>query len=218
MDRHLRVAGSSRQRRRREAPRGNWVQRIVGNGGAAALLGAIVGGVITGGTTIWVGDMQQDGETERQIARLAEENRDEQAALREDAYKAFLDASQAHERNAIARIATCKPGTDEPLSKDQPCVVPLLSTYEGSRYDVQSAINEVHRVGSEDGIAAMRTVASALPPTLYELGFPVEEMPDTELFSVGFDALLDIRKCETVPVPPRWCPADSEYGEEQAGP
>lgn len=182
--------------------------RFVSNAGTAALLGAIFGGLATGGTAMWVGHTEQAAEDRRLATQIAEEDHDELAALRLAAYNELLDTGYDYKVQAMGRAILCKPGTDEPLRKGEECVPELRGRYQDSRGNFQRAVNEVHRVGSERGKSAAGIIIGALPSAVYSHYETAEGMPDLEKFDEGYYAVLDVMRCETRPDVPSSCPAE----------
>jgi hypothetical protein len=111
------------------------------------------------------------------------------------AYETYLATADDFLHYAVDRVTTCKPGTDTPLREDRPCAVPLMTTYQGARHDVQ-----------DDGIDAIAIIARALPPTVGTVSrVPEEAMPDEAEFDRGSLAMREAIRCETVPVMPSDC-------------
>lgn len=204
MDRRKRVAGG-RRRPRRSARK---LSRLVSNPGVAALIGALIGSLLTGGTAVWVGHTQQVAEDRRQEAQIAEEDHDELATLRLAAYRELLATGEDYKLQAMGRAMLCKPGTDEPLREGGECVPELRGRYQDSRGDFQRAVNEVYRVGSEHGRSAANIIIGALPNAVYSHFETSEGMPDLEKFDKGYNAVLDVMYCETRPDVPSSCPPE----------
>lgn len=164
-------------------------RKMVIAGLVVALAGALIGGFFS-----YLGAWQQSrSQMAAQESQYREDRAREDREKRSDVYKGMLDSS-----NAFA-VATDEIATD---CSDGKCS-PDWSKWENTRFEFQSALNNVWIYGSDDAATQAEVISTALPesigfPKPDELRISVKSVEFAQAYS-GFQALM----CRELPAVPR---------------
>lgn len=175
-----------------------WDSRDDRSTAAAALVGVVVGSLITGGVSYAIAHQSLTAQRERQAAEFAERRDSETREKREKVYTAFLDTSIVWRTTLGDEIACYKLKAAEPCGKSDQQVEDDVDGFRG-------AFSNVYIFGSIEAIERAKALADELPYTFPGVGGRVDASKasiDAQAYADEYDLFEDLM-CRELPVQPR---------------